>query len=91
MYGRVKANHHFFSCFTACCAHSVAQQADFDSEYISMTDDTTMVIKSKRPSERDRLFRSNVRDNKIKEDKRLLKDNPYLAWMFENCFPNTFS
>lgn len=26
---------------------------------------------------------------KIQEVKKLLKDNPKLCWMFENCFPNT--
>ncbi|MBQ6652867.1 MAG: glycoside hydrolase family 125 protein [Prevotella sp.] len=42
-----------------------------------------------RPAEKERLFISDAVENKIKEVKKLLKDNPYLAWMFENCFPNT--
>ena len=41
-----------------------------------------------RPAEKERLFRSNAVERKIAEVKNLLK-NPYLAWMFENCFPNT--
>ena len=44
---------------------------------------------SKRPAEKDRLFRSEVIDKKIEEVKQLLSGNPKLAWMFENCFPNT--
>ncbi|MBR1521143.1 MAG: glycoside hydrolase family 125 protein [Bacteroidaceae bacterium] len=44
---------------------------------------------SHRPAEQDRLFRSEVIDRKIEEVKRLLAKNPRLAWMFENCFPNT--
>lgn len=41
-----------------------------------------------RPKEKDRLFKSDAVEKKIKEIKAMLK-NPYLAWMFENCFPNT--
>ena len=43
---------------------------------------------SQRPSPADRLFQSYIIEKKIAEIKALLK-NPYLAWMFENCFPNT--
>lgn len=50
--------------------------------------DNTMFV-TKRPAEADRLFVSDVIEKKIKEVKKLLKDNAYLAWMFENCFPNT--
>ena len=50
--------------------------------------DNTMFV-TKRPAEADRLFVSVVIEKKIKEVKKLLKDNAYLAWMFENCFPNT--
>ena len=41
-----------------------------------------------RPKEKNRLFKSDAVEKKIKEIKSMLK-NPYLAWMFENCFPNT--
>lgn len=44
---------------------------------------------SQRPPVSERLFVSDVIEKKIKEVKKLLKDNAYLAWMFENCFPNT--
>jgi len=62
----------------------------FGAEYIQMTADTTIHVgQSKRPAPEERLFRSGVIDRKIEEVKVVLKDNPYLAWMFENCFPNT--
>lgn len=41
-----------------------------------------------RPAKSQRLFKSNAVESKIKEVKKLLT-NPKLAWMFENCFPNT--
>ena len=41
-----------------------------------------------RPKEGKRLFQSDAVEKKIKEIKAMLK-NPYLAWMFENYFPNT--
>lgn len=41
-----------------------------------------------RPPVEKRLFRSEAVERKIAEIKSLLT-NPYLAWMFENCFPNT--
>jgi len=41
-----------------------------------------------RPDVRKRLFRSNAVEEQIRRVKGLLK-NDRLAWMFENCFPNT--
>ncbi len=43
---------------------------------------------SRRPAANDRLFRSEAVEQKIRWVKSLLK-NEKLAWMFENCFPNT--
>lgn len=43
---------------------------------------------SERPSEMNRLFSSDVVELKIKDIKALLT-NQKLAWMFENCYPNT--
>lgn len=43
---------------------------------------------SNRPPEQERLFHSEIIEKKIQEVKQMLT-NPYLAWMFENCFPNT--
>lgn len=41
-----------------------------------------------RPQESARLFKSKAVEKEIKRIKKMLK-NPKLAWMFENCFPNT--
>lgn len=43
---------------------------------------------TKRPARAQRLFVSKAVDAKIAEVKKMLR-NPKLAWMFENCFPNT--
>lgn len=43
---------------------------------------------TKRPTESARLFKSKAVEKEIKRVKKMLK-NPKLAWMFENCFPNT--
>ena len=61
----------------------------YGQEYIEAIADNTRLYVSKRPDVKDRLFRSEVIDKKIEEVKKLLKGNRYLAWMFENCFPNT--
>ncbi len=45
-------------------------------------------LKSQRPEPRDRLFTSQAIENKISEVGSMLT-NPYLRWMFSNCFPNT--
>ena len=81
---------------TACGTKTTEQTTEteavkaFGAEYIQMTADTTIHVgTSKRPPVEERLFRSEVIDQKIEEVKQILKDNPYLAWMFENCFPNT--
>lgn len=64
-------------------------QKEFGKEYIESIADNTRIYVSKRPEADQRLFRSDVIDKEIKRVKKLLKNNPYLAWMFENCFPNT--
>lgn len=61
-------------------AQSFAKQIEAPADNISV---------SRRPAEKDRLFTSKIIEKKIKEVKKILKDSPYLAWMFENCFPNT--
>ena len=45
-------------------------------------------FKSKRPEQSERNFTSKAVEKTIKETKAKI-DNPKLAWMFENCFPNT--
>ena len=61
---------------------------DFGADYIKAIAVSTRYV-SKRPVEADRLFHSDAIEREIKRVKKLLKDTPYLAWMFENCFPNT--
>ena len=57
------------------------------SKTIAAPADNTKV--SRRPAAKERLFYSDTIEKKIAEVKKMLKDAPYLAWMFENCFPNT--
>ena len=45
-------------------------------------------IPTNRPAKGERLFHSDAVEKKISEIKGQLT-NPKLAWMFENCFPNT--
>ena len=61
-------------------AQSFAKQIEAPADNITV---------SRRPTEGERLFTSKTIEKKIAEVKKLLKDSPYLAWMFENCFPNT--
>lgn len=54
-----------------------------------MVADNTKIYQSKRPALEKRLFVSASVERVIAEMKQKLT-NPKLAWMFENCFPNTF-
>ncbi len=45
-------------------------------------------FKSNRPPVDQRLFKSKAVESEIVRIKKMIK-NPKLAWMFENCFPNT--
>lgn len=56
---------------------------------IAAQDNTKITFVSQRPKVEERLFRSEAVEREIKRVKKLLKDNPYLCWMFENCYPNT--
>ncbi len=63
------------------------------SESIVLVKDNTTIntpaaYKSNRPAVKERLFTSKAVESEIVRVKKLLK-NPKLAWMFENCFPNT--
>ncbi|KAA6304669.1 hypothetical protein EZS27_043684, partial [termite gut metagenome] len=61
---------------------------------ISLAQDNTYVAKNipsykiNRPEVSKRLFTSKAVENEIVRIKKLLR-NQKLAWMFENCFPNT--
>ena len=74
--------------FGMVSAQTPLQQKEFGSDYIKAVAVSTRYA-SKRPTPEERLFRSNVIEEKIRQVKKLLKHSPYLAWMFENCFPNT--
>ena len=50
--------------------------------------DATRTYTTNRPAVEERLFVSKAVEKKIAEIKKKLR-NPYLAWMFENCYPNT--
>lgn len=54
---------------------------------VNSTDNTAVYV-CQRPDLKDRLFQSPAVENKIKAVKKQLT-NARLAWMFENCFPNT--
>lgn len=60
------------------------------NQLYSVQDNTVVSNKytSQRPKESERLFKSESVENEIKRITKLLK-NPKLAWMFENCYPNT--
>ena len=59
---------------------------------LTLSSDNTMVsvqkFKNQRPEKSKRLFRSKAVESEIVRVKSLLT-NAKLAWMFENCFPNT--
>ena len=55
---------------------------------VTAVGDNTKIYVSQRPKMEDRLFVSPEVEAKIAGIKRVLR-NPRLAWMFENCFPNT--
>lgn len=50
--------------------------------------ETAEYTETRRPAQTERLFASKAVEAEIARVKSLLT-NPQLAWMFENCFPNT--
>lgn len=69
---------HFFISFLICAGISnLPLTGQVKSEYISQ-----------RKPAKERLFTSQIVESEITRIKGLLK-NPKLAWMFENCYPNT--
>lgn len=54
----------------------------------AIVSDNTKVYVTNRPNLSERLFESSAVENEIARIKQLLT-NARLAWMFENCFPNT--
>jgi len=79
--------------FSICCLAMLSllasAQAEYGKDYIKQIGERSSTFVSRRPTEKERLFCSGIIDQKIKEVQKLLKENPKLAWMFGNCFPNT--
>lgn len=71
-------------CFVAVGALSAAET----NKTLTLAADNTQTYVSQRPKLEDRLFKSVAVENEIVRIKKMLK-NARLAWMFENCFPNT--
>lgn len=70
-------------------ALSIGAEGNIINEtYVVSVNESIKDYKSKRPVLSERLFHSEAIEQKIEDVKRLLT-NPYLRWMFENCFPNT--
>ena len=74
-----------FAVATPSFASSFASPAPADNTAVSVKNPYTA---SCRPAAGQRLFRSAEVERQI-ERVKLLLTNPKLAWMFENCFPNT--
>lgn len=73
------------SCVGAPAATVRADEQPLSADPTETTADT---YATRRPSSEERLFVSEAVDREIETVKALLTD-PCLAWMFENCFPNT--
>ena len=76
-----------------CPTGSTVSAAPADSMCITASCDAVRSdntrLTCQRPEPAQRLFVSDAVEKKIKEIKKRIKANAYLAWMFENCFPNT--
>ena len=68
---------------TALTATQSLPRCDADNVAVMTRYDVT-----NRPKPEQRLFKSKAVDNRIAKIKAMLV-NPKLAWMFENCYPNT--
>ena len=66
-------------------AHDIVMPVDNTNVAMNMKEE---IFQSQRPSKENRLFVSKVIDKEIIRVRKLLT-NAKLAWMFENCFPNT--
>ncbi|NDV70433.1 glycoside hydrolase family 125 protein [Dysgonomonas sp. 25] len=61
---------------------------DIDQEIFKAKGTKGDYSKTNRPAKKDRLFSSKAVEEEIVRVKKMLT-NKKLAWMFENCFPNT--
>jgi len=78
--------------FALLCMQGYAKAEDFalksDNTHVENHAMAAAAYKSNRPKLSQRLFTSKAVEAEIARVKKLLT-NPKLAWMFENCFPNT--
>jgi hypothetical protein len=58
------------------------------SPFLRAISNNTFMYETRRPPLANRKFTSKIIEDLIQSTKKLIKD-PELAWMFENCFPNT--
>ena len=76
-----------------CVLSAISVGTIHASDYVlkpetAIASDNTQVYVTNRPNPSDRLFESSAVESEIARINKLLK-NRRLAWMFENCFPNT--
>lgn len=76
------------SMFVACYGNSSAMDLRLPSDKIVHVEQKNKTYVSQRPKQSDRLFTSKKVESEIMRVKKMLT-NPKLAWMFENCLPNT--
>ena len=78
----------------SCAVIAAGSSAAYGAETPGCASDKTAVrtvekyTRTNRPPKKERLFHSDAVESEIKRVKKLLT-NKKLAWMFENCFPNT--
>ncbi len=79
----------FFAAGLLCaCAGSSSSDFSMEESVEPQNLECNVDLVSRRPAEAERLFVSEAVEAKILEIQALLT-NPYLSWMFGNCFPNT--
>ncbi|MDR2915269.1 MAG: glycoside hydrolase family 125 protein [Tannerella sp.] len=71
----------------------IGEKVNASSHYVCQQDNTKVAVKAdymktNRPAVNERLFTSKAVEAEIQRVKKMLR-NRKLAWMFENCFPNT--
>ena len=76
-------------CLCAALSGAAGVQAMENREFVTQQDNTRVNnYQTNRPETSKRLFVSQEVERQIDHIKQLLT-NAKLAWMFENCFPNT--
>ncbi|MDE6402462.1 MAG: glycoside hydrolase family 125 protein, partial [Muribaculaceae bacterium] len=84
-------NHKFLIAISGLMIASASVSANAADSNICAADNTAVTVPytvTCRPAENQRLFKSKAVEKEIKRVKKML-NNAKLAWMFENCFPNT--